>query len=210
LSEPAWWDRYTGATDSAARMRERVAEDRLALARAGRTAINLGFLDDQYRGQTQPLEPLVEQIERLLVPAAHIYAPAALAGHADHALVREAALRLRASGLAVSLYADLPHANANGWPVWVIGKRGPASKDLAAAAWDDVLAGADVLTPVVHELDSSAYAQKLAAVRLYRSQLQALQEFASWPFVDHKALGFEVEWATASPASESSPAASRR
>ena len=35
LSAPAWWDQYTGATESAERVRERIEEDRRALALVG-------------------------------------------------------------------------------------------------------------------------------------------------------------------------------
>ena len=58
----AWWDRLTGAADSVARMAERHAEDRAALALAGREPANLGLLDGQYRDVEPPLEPLVERI----------------------------------------------------------------------------------------------------------------------------------------------------
>ena len=54
-----WWDRLTGATDSQERMRERAAEDRDALSTAGRSAVGLGFLDDQYRDEAQALDPIV-------------------------------------------------------------------------------------------------------------------------------------------------------
>ena len=97
-------------------MRERVEEDRSALALAGRTAVNLGFLDEQYRGYEQALAPLTEQIEPLVPAGARLYAPAAFANHADHALVRAAAVELRDAGFPVSLYADLPQATLHGWP----------------------------------------------------------------------------------------------
>ena len=126
LGAPAWWDEYTGASDSAERVRERIEEDRRALAVTGRTAVNLGFLDEQYRPEEQPLAPLTEQIERLLDPGVQIYAPAAFANHSDHALVRAAALQLRVVGFEVSLYADLPHAVIRGWPVWVTGEHRPS------------------------------------------------------------------------------------
>ena len=48
-----WWDRLAGATDSAAAVRARIEEDRQALALAGRTAVNLPFLDSQYRQADQ-------------------------------------------------------------------------------------------------------------------------------------------------------------
>src|ERR1700728_4929251 len=47
------WDELAGATDSAAAVRTRVEEDRQALARTGRTTVNLPFLDSQYRQPDQ-------------------------------------------------------------------------------------------------------------------------------------------------------------
>jgi LmbE family N-acetylglucosaminyl deacetylase len=197
---PAWWDAYTGATDSGKRMRERIAEDRRALAIAQRTAVNLDFLDEQYREHDQPLTSTTTAIEAVLAPGSHIYAPAAFANHADHALVRAAALKLRARGFGVSLYADLPHATLQGWPSWVTGKRAPASKDLAGAAWDDALAGIGALRPSVQLLDPESLARKLSAVHMYRTQLRGLQELAGCPLSDRNALGYEVTWATDVPA----------
>jgi LmbE family N-acetylglucosaminyl deacetylase len=199
LGAPAWWDEYTGASDSAERVRERIEEDRRALAVAGRTAVNLGFLDEQYRPDAQPLAPLTEQIERLLDSGVGIYAPAAFANHADHALVRAAALQLRAAGFEVSLYADLPHATVRGWPAWVSGKAGPIPKDLAGALWDRVLATTAATAPTVHRFDPASHARKLVAVRMYGTQLQALQDFAGRPLGDPEVLGCEVIWPTAPP-----------
>lgn len=200
LPAPAWWDQYTGAADSAERVRERIEENRRALAVAGRAAVNLGFLDEQYRDDEQPLAPLTEPIEALVPPGARIYAPAAFANHTDHALVRAAALRLRDAGFAVSLYADLPHATLHGWPAWVKGKRRAGPRDLATASWEQVLAGTGALAPAVYALDVEAHERKLAAVRMYRSQLQGLEELAGRSLTDRETLGYEVDWATASPA----------
>ena len=203
LEAPAWWDQYTGATDSAQRVRERIEEDRRALAPIGRTAVNLSFFDEQYRSEEQELAPLTADIERLLVPGASVYAPAALAGHADHLLVRSAALELRARGFEVWLYADLPHATIQGLPGWVRGRRAPASKDLAAAAWDRSLAQNEIsledMRPSIHGFDPEALARKLEAVRMYDTQLPALEELAGRPLTDPDTFGYEVVWATASP-----------
>jgi hypothetical protein len=200
LGAPAWWDEYTGATDSGDRVRERIEEDRAALAHAGRTPTNLSFLDEQYREQDQPLDPLIEQIESLLPLNAEIYAPAALAKHTDHMLVRAVALELRAGGFGVSLYADLPHASVHGWPAWVAGTHKSATKDLAGASWDHALAGTGVIAPTVHRLDDEARARKLAAVQMYGTQLEALAEFVGRPLTDRAALGYEVAWPTGSTA----------
>jgi hypothetical protein len=196
LDVPAWWDQYTGATDSAERVRERIEEDRRALALAGRASVNLGFLDEQYRDQAQPLAALTEQIEAQLPAGAHIYAPAAFGNHTDHALVRAAALELRAAGFEVSLYADLPHATVHGWPAWVTGSQDPATADLAGTFWERALAGTEAKTPTVHRLDAAAHARKLSAVRMYGTQLQALTEYAGRPLTDLETLGYEVAWAT--------------
>jgi hypothetical protein len=45
-----WSDRLTGASDSAARVRERLGEDTRAPALAGASSGRLDLLDEQYRG----------------------------------------------------------------------------------------------------------------------------------------------------------------
>jgi LmbE family N-acetylglucosaminyl deacetylase len=200
---PAWWDRLTGANDSGQRVRERVEEDRQALARAGRTPINLGFLDEQYREADQPSPSVAERIRAELLPGAHIYAPAALGGHPDHALVRAAGLELRRAQFAMSLYADLPHATLHGWPAWVTGTGTPGSRDLATALWDRSLTEtgfpAASMTRTVHELDAEAHARKLAAIRAYRTQLHGLSQLAGRSLEDRETLGYEVVWTLPSP-----------
>jgi LmbE family N-acetylglucosaminyl deacetylase len=200
LDAPAWWDQRTGATDSAERVRERIEEDRRALAFAGRAGVNLGFLDEQYRDGAPSLPALTAQIKRLLAPGVRIYAPAGFANHADHVLVRAAALELRAAGFAVSLYADLPHATVHGCPAWVTGTSAPATKDLAGAMWDEVLDGTGAMAPVVYQLRVEDYARKLRAVRMYGTQLEALTELAGRPLTDRATLGYEVAWSIASRA----------
>jgi LmbE family N-acetylglucosaminyl deacetylase len=204
LAAPAWWDEYTGAIDSGERVRERIEEDRRALALAGREPINLGFLDEQYREAPQPLEPLLEEIAALLPPEAVVYAPAAFADHADHAAVRSVALQLRAAGADVSLYADLPHATLYGWPRWVTRTAGRAARDLPDMVWERALSTTGLpfaeLRPTVHPLAREEHARKLAAVRMYATQLPALAELAGRPLTEPAALGYEVIWATGAPA----------
>ena len=194
----AWWDRLTGASDSGQRVRARLDEDRHALALAGRTSENLGFLDHQYRETEQPLQPLVAAIEPRLGPGALLYAPAALGDHTDHVLARAAALELRRGGVAVSLYADLPHAMRQGWPAWVTGNGIPCSPGVAAALWERTLAGTGIppgaMEPSVHRLDPDAHAQKLVAVQAYRTQLAGLVGFTGRALADYETLGYEVEW----------------
>ena len=203
-SAPAWWERYTGATDSAQRVQERVAEDRAALALAGRTPVNLDLLDEQYRGEGWSLAAPTAQIARLLSPGVHLYAPAAFGSHPDHALVRAAALELRADGYVVSLYADLPHATFNGWPRWVRQVPGHPAKDTAQSIWDRSLAATGIppreMVPQVHELDAETYAGKLSAVRTYETQVHALAALLDHPLPDRRTLGYEVVWSLPSAA----------
>jgi hypothetical protein len=195
---PAWWDQLTGASDSGQRARDRVEEDREALALAGRKPVNLGFLDEQYREAEQPIAPIATEIEGRLRPGVHVYAPAAFGGHVDHELVRAAALELRQRGFQVSVYADLPHATLHGWPGWVMGTRAAAAPDLAAALWDRTLAETGVsparMPREVHELDPDSHARKLDAVGVYVTQLQGLVEFGGRPLTDRETLGYEVVW----------------
>lgn len=210
----AWWDELTGANDSAQRVRERVEEDRKALAHAGREPVNLGFLDEQYRDAEQSLVPVAAQIEERLEPGVHVYAPAALGDHADHVLVRAAALGLRAKGFEVSLYADLPHATLHGWPAWVTQAGTAASPDLAAALWDRALGETGVspatMSREVHELDPRGHARKLEAVHAYVTQLRGLVEFGGRPLTDRETLGYEVVWRLPKPAIRSPARADRR
>ena len=189
---PGWWDRLTGACDAAARVRERTSEDRAALLVAGRVPVNLDLLEAQHRWDTESPAAIAESIAPEVVGCDAVYAPAALGGHPDHALVRDAALSLRAGGARVRLYADLPHGLSRGWPTWV------ASDGLAAvdAQWADALAGSGigqgVRRPRVHVLGRRARQRKLTALRAYSTQVAALQEMAFAPL--ERSLRYEVTW----------------
>ena len=191
-----WWDTLTRATDSVERVRERHAEDREALALAGRAPENLGFLDGQYRHAEQPVEPIAEAIAAAVDPDALLLAPAALDAHRDHRLARAAALALRDRGHSVALYADVPHANVYGWPSWVTGEAEDPYLD-PAIAWDITMNGTGVLIaelkPEVHALDDTAEAAKREAVQRYRTQVPALDaQFSVLQRPD--VLRYEVVW----------------
>ena len=113
------WDRLTGATSSRVRMVERLAEDRVAMVRAGCEATALGFPEAQYRGCPLDSRTLRAGLERVLDGAVEAWVPAAIGGHDDHVQVRDAALQLcRGGGPVPKLYADLPYAVKYGWPGW--------------------------------------------------------------------------------------------
>jgi LmbE family N-acetylglucosaminyl deacetylase len=193
-----WWDRVTGATDPVARMRERHEEDRRALALAGRDAVALGLLDDQYRHEEPPLATLVERLRGVLPTGALVYAPMAMGGHPDHLLVRDAAIELARDGSRLVLYADLPHAIKQGWPAWVTGRQGAQPGFDVGDAWADALAGAGLaverLVPRVRPLDDATRARKLEALALYETQRAALDGLAFAPLDVPEALAWEVSW----------------
>jgi hypothetical protein len=115
------WDRLTGAHDPAARVRERLEEDRAALALAGREPTNLDFVEGQYRDEKPTLDEVLPSVAATVAAGDEIYAPAGIGGHSGHRLLRDAGLALVREGLAVSFYADIPYATEFGWPAWVRG-----------------------------------------------------------------------------------------
>ncbi|HKP91184.1 MAG TPA: hypothetical protein VJT75_14560 [Thermoleophilaceae bacterium] len=186
-----WWDRESGSGDSALAARERIDEDRAALAVAGREPVNLDFLDAQYRDGEPDGAELRAALREHVPPSALVYVPAAYAGgggeqrfplrsdvpHPDHAALRDAGAALRAEGYATALYADLPHASftrANGWP-----ESAPALGELA---------------PEPHDLGPAALERKLGALREYRSQIGLLERAFGPLLEDPTPLRYEVVW----------------
>jgi LmbE family N-acetylglucosaminyl deacetylase len=192
-----WWDQLAGAIDSAAAVRVRVEEDRQALALVGCTAVNLSFLDGQYRKSDQAPGEIVQALRGVPIEGTRIYAPAGLGDHhRDHAAVRAAALALRAEGANVALYADLPHATMFGWPQWVL-DGSPSEADQAGEGWASRLretgVPAERMVAAVHRLPTEHHSRKLEAVLAYRSQIAPLQNvFAS--LESPQLLGIEVDW----------------
>jgi len=192
--ELGWWDRMTGADDAASRGRERLAEDEQALGLLGRAAVNLRFLDRQYRDRKHPIGSLLEEVTDAVPGDALVMAPAALSSHRDHVQARDVALELQRRGMGVTLYADLPHATTYGWPASVTGGGTPAYLD-PEVYWETKLAGtgASVGEPSVRALTEVELRRKLEAVRCYRTQVRALDEqysILSRPDV----LRYEVLW----------------
>jgi LmbE family N-acetylglucosaminyl deacetylase len=92
----------------------------------------------------------------LLVEGAVIYAPLAVGRHVDHQLVFRAVLKLRGRGFQVRFYEDYPYAEE------------AEELGLALQQW------ASPPLPVVQLLSEEDLRGKVAAIRLYRSQLDVL------------------------------------
>ena len=198
------WDRMTGAADSRTRLVERAAEDRAALALAGREPVNLEFLDDQYREGPLPARRLRAELARAVEGARAVHAPAGLGGHPDHVAVREVAIKLaRARGLRLSLYAELPYAVRFGWPHWVTGS--PRRAKLAPEArWEQFLATASCPTAElevrVTPVSETEAAAKLRALQAYETQFAALDAGPLERLRHPDVRRWEVSWAWVRPA----------
>jgi LmbE family N-acetylglucosaminyl deacetylase len=193
-----WWDAETGAVDATKRARERLEEDRAALALAGRSAINLEFADAQYREGEQAAEPIAAAIAEAAPGDALLLAPAGLGAHPDHRLARSAAVALGERDRHVGLYADIPHATRHGWPAWVIDGTEADGDDPVDRRWRADLNGCEGalagIEPTVEALDSEQVARKLEALAEYRTQLPALD--AEFSLRERpEILSYEVVWA---------------
>jgi hypothetical protein len=192
------WDAITGASDSAARVRERQAEDGAALARAGREPHNLALLDAQYR-KPPPLRlrDLDTLITAVVLRASRVYATSGIGGHPDHLLARRYALALVAGGMPVTLYADLPYCLMHGWPDWVDGRTADPTRNVDPF-WEQFLDGVPRMPPLrdahVRRLDDRAAHEKLEAMSTYATQWSALSFGGRDMLADPEIHRFEVFW----------------
>lgn len=188
------WDRICGAEDSAARMRERIEEDRVALGMAGRAAVELPFLDTAYRRVT-PL-PRLAAIDAAVVRAvpspSTVYAPVG-ADHPAHLHVRRYADALADAGIPTELYGEIPYLSRMGWPPWVTGEPAdPYVNPEAYWSWTSVIPDRDLARPVA--LDDGRATAKLGAMRAYRSQFPAIDGGPLGLISNRAVHGFEVFW----------------
>lgn len=195
----SWWDRLTGATNSAERQRERLTEDAAVMRLLCATALHLDEPEAQYREGDPDLRAAIERLADLLSGASEVWLPSAIGGHRDHAFARDAGLRaaVAAGHHEVILYADFPYVIAYGWPEWVSGQRGDTYLD--AAFWlTGQLAGtgldADSLTPIVTRLSAAQRERKAAVIAAYRTQAAALRLTPDNLAAEPVKLDFELAW----------------
>jgi LmbE family N-acetylglucosaminyl deacetylase/protein-L-isoaspartate O-methyltransferase len=192
--DPPPWDRACGATDALRQVLTRREEDVAAVGCGGARAIHLEFLDEQYREGPAPRSAIIEAIEELCEDCEEVWIPAAIGGNRDHVIACEAALAAT-SGVRRVLYADLPYTVAHGWRALVsaamTNNHDIRSLEAQLAASSFIPARS---VPRLHRLTTAERERKLAALRLYRSQLGPLTAtFGSW-FDDPEVAGFELSW----------------
>ena len=191
------WDAICGARTTVSHMADRLAEDRDALAAAGRPGRTLDLLDAQYRDEPPTLDAMLDELRPHVPDGCVVYAPAALGLHVDHVLVRDAAHRLWTRGHELVLYADMPYAVKYGWPAWVTGEPADPHRD-PEAYWRDCFRDAPwpatelAVRGVVLEADDAA--AKLDAMKRYRTQFPATNGGCLGWMEDPRFHGFEVYW----------------
>jgi LmbE family N-acetylglucosaminyl deacetylase len=189
------WDRMTGASSSRARMLERLAEDRVALERAGCRDTALDFPEAQYRQGALDSGALRAALEGVLDGAAEAWAPAGIGGHEDHVQIRNAALALwRHGGPAPKLYAELPYAVRYGWPGWVTAQEDDPYL-VIDEWWQSFLPDDVALVPETHALSEADARAKLHALAAYRSQFPGLNGGPIEMLGRPQIIGHEVSWA---------------
>jgi LmbE family N-acetylglucosaminyl deacetylase len=193
------WDRLTGATNSLERQRERLAEDTAAMALLGASGVHLGEPEVLYRAGEPELDAAIDAMAAEMAGADEIWLPAAIGGHRDHRLARDAGLRAAAAAghASVVLYADFPYLIAYGWPSSVSGE--PPDPCLDADFWlAGQLAAAGLqglaLTPSVQRLNPAQRAVKARVIGAYRSQAAALRLAPHDLAADPGKLNFELSW----------------
>jgi LmbE family N-acetylglucosaminyl deacetylase len=187
---PADWDQLTGATEAAARVRERLVEDDRALATLGvQSTTRLGFPDGQHIpdvAERPTRDALAAALRAHLTGVAEVWAPAGIGGHLDHLVTRDATLAAVDPGATVHHYADLPYSLTHGWP------------EPSVEGWlVDQLDASTGLTRTVHQLDPDDQRRKVAAMSCYVTQLPALDEDGVLTKGDPAVVGFEVSWTLA-------------
>jgi hypothetical protein len=202
---PGIWEAIMGVQDPAQRARERMREDELALARAGRKPLNMTLLDDQYRRQMRSPPPGLEDLDRAVTggvqSASRVYVPAGIGAHPDHLLARRYGRMLLAGGMPVTLYAELPYCIFHGWPSWVDGGAATPTRNVDAY-WQSFLRDVPELPSLrsadIDRLEASSATAKWGAIDCYQT---SLNYGARRLLSDPEFHGIEVRWELRTPPS---------
>lgn len=196
------FDAFTGATSSAARMRERHREDDAALGLLDALPTRrLGLLDHQYRDLPYRPAQVREALAPVIEGAGSLVLPAGIGLHPDHLLARDAGLALAAAaGLPVTLAADLPYAVTFGWPAAVTGR--PDHPGVDTTGWLTAAFAATGLSPAAWTLramplDVAAVAAKRAALACYATQLPVMDQLDLRVATRDAVIAHEVVWVPA-------------
>jgi LmbE family N-acetylglucosaminyl deacetylase len=180
--EPPGWDRACGARERSEHVRRRIAEDRAALGRLGREAVYLPVLDQQYRnGRAAPVGEALAALGERISATSRVYAPGGIDGHPDHVLGRDMGIALADARVPVTFYADYSYNTRHGWPRWVVAEGGTPEAEAQWRAALNGVRGVHLETPRVELLGAASSEAKLASMRDYETQFDAIErEEPNW------------------------------
>lgn len=212
-------DRVGGATESADRVRERLEDDREALALAGREPAHVPLPDVQYRAERNSTlreaierepkqfislvasessvhlspEELRAELGRFVDGDVLVYAPASIGGHPDHRDVARLGYQLALEGKRVRLYGDTPYFMRHGLPSWLTGAENAAADEYVEGELV-VLASERKLDRHVIELQPAEVKAKLEAAHRYETEFEPANADFGGVLADETAIRFEVYW----------------
>jgi len=110
---PSKWDLSTGFDSSHDVMRARIQENEKALAISSTEAVNLDYLEREYRDVSPSVAEITDRIEAVSLGGASFIAAAGIGkygrSHIDHVITRRVGRELLERGRDVSFFVDLPY-----------------------------------------------------------------------------------------------------
>ncbi len=110
---PSKWDLSTGFDSSHDVMRARIQENERALAISSTEAVNLDYLEREYRNVSPTAAEIADGIEAVSLGGASFIAAAGIGkygrSHIDHVITQEVGRELLGRGRDVSFFVDLPY-----------------------------------------------------------------------------------------------------
>jgi LmbE family N-acetylglucosaminyl deacetylase len=213
-------DRSHGAAESAEWVRKRRADDRAALALAGREPTHVDLLDAEYRAHQIPtvreaierdprdfiplvaqdegvhtsVEELDHELRRFVEGDVIVYAPAGIGGHPDHRDVARFGVRLAEEGRAVRLYGDTPYFMRHGLPSWLTEVENRRADEYVEKGLRALSAAPRRLERDVVELSAGQVERKIAAARRYETEFDFVNADFGGVAEDRDAMRYEVCW----------------
>lgn len=162
---PSKWDLSTGFDSSHDVMRARIQENDKALVISSTEAVNLDYLEREYRDTSPSVVEIADRIEAVSLHEASFIAAAGIGkygrSHIDHVITREVGRELLERGRVVSFFVDLPYMlpilRMDHWP-----ERLPVEKIKRELDLD--------IEVKYHELSEDEQMRKKEAARAYETQ----------------------------------------
>jgi LmbE family N-acetylglucosaminyl deacetylase len=213
-------DRSHGASDSAALMRRRRADDHAVLEPLGCDVVHLDlpeiqmpayriprirrriaaepqrFLDivrDEPELQNDPDELADLVLDRVRADAV-LHGPSGIGGHPDHRDLAAAMIRIARRGRAVRLYADSPYYLFHGVPGVVTRRAVPRADRWVRDALAALVADPAELAPHVVRLDDAALSAKRRAVAGYGTETPFIDDEMRRLGIDPDDTRHEIFW----------------